>query len=52
MIIASILSAIRRNRRYRSNLNALCRLDDRMLADIGLARGSIQAAARELTAAA
>ena len=35
------LSALRRWMRYRSNLNALQRLDDRTLRDIGLYRSEI-----------
>ncbi len=52
MLIIRILSVLRRNWRYRSNLHALHQLDDRMLADIGVPRGAIEAAARALTPAA
>ncbi len=51
MLIIRILSVLRRNWRYRSNLNALHQLDDRMLADIGVSRCAIEAAVRALNPA-
>jgi uncharacterized protein YjiS (DUF1127 family) len=37
--------AVRRWMRYRKNIEALAKLDDRMLRDIGLTRSAIQSAA-------
>ena len=46
MFITAFLAVLRRRRIERAALFALARLDDRTLADLGLARGRIPAYAR------
>ena len=44
----NIFQSIRRWRRRNETINALQRLDDRTLADIGLVRGNIDTVARSI----
>ena len=44
----NVIESIRRWRRRSSTVDALSRLDDRMLADIGLVRGNLKDATRHL----
>ena len=45
MFIASIIDAIRKYARYRSQLASLNELDERTLRDIGISRGELATAA-------
>lgn len=47
MIVTFLIDAIRSFRKARTTERALLRLDDRALADIGLSRSQIKAAALE-----
>ncbi|HRE21454.1 MAG TPA: DUF1127 domain-containing protein [Rhabdaerophilum sp.] len=51
MFITHIIARIQAWLRYRRNIEALSQLSDRELADIGLDRGSIEQAARQVAAA-
>ena len=44
----NVIESIRRWHRRSSTVDSLSRLDDRMLADIGLVRGNLKDAARHL----
>ncbi|MFP6744706.1 MAG: DUF1127 domain-containing protein [Alphaproteobacteria bacterium] len=44
----NVIESIRRWRRRSSTVDALYRLDDRMLADIGLVRGNLKDTTRHL----
>lgn len=44
----NVIESIRRWHRRSSTVDALSRLDDRMLADIGLVRGNLKDATRHL----
>ena len=50
MIISTLISRVKAYLRYRRNVEILSRLTDRELADIGISRGSIDEAARRVTA--
>ena len=52
MLIASIIDLIRRYSRYRSQLESISQLDERTLRDIGISRGELATAARNLSRAA
>jgi len=51
MFITHIIARIQAWLRYRRNVEVLSQLSDRELADIGLDRGSIEHAARQVIAA-
>ena len=51
MILSSIVRFLRTWRRYNQSVNELSRLSDRELADIGISRGDIPAAAWEASQA-
>ena len=50
MFIASLIGAIRRYARYRSQLTSINQLDERTLRDIGVSRGELATAAWSMTA--
>lgn len=50
MILTTIIARIQAWIRYRRNLEVLSQLSDRELADIGLSRGSVDQAARQVAA--
>jgi uncharacterized protein YjiS (DUF1127 family) len=51
MLIASLIAATRRYARYRSQLESISQLDERTLRDIGISRGELATAARNLARA-
>jgi uncharacterized protein YjiS (DUF1127 family) len=51
MLIASTIAVIRRYSRYRSQLECISQLDERTLRDIGISRGELATAARNLSRA-
>ena len=51
MLITSVIASIRRYSRYRSQLESISQLDERTLRDIGISRGELATAARNLSRA-
>jgi len=51
MLIASAIALVRRYSRYRSQLECISQLDERTLRDIGISRGELATAARNLSRA-
>ena len=48
-MLITLIAAIRRYARYRSELASISQLDDRMLRDIGISRGELASSAPRYT---